>query len=380
MDYQIEEGLTMAIQGADDILVYVGTYTTRESFVDGKATGIHILRLDTTSGAMRQVAVSAPIVNPSFLVLHPSGRFLYTVNEVYTADSGAVSAYAVDAISGGLTFLNQQPSHGGAPCHIALDAAGNALLVANYQTGSVAVLPIAEDGRLGSASDVLQHVGSSIDAQRQQGPHAHSVTFDPDGRFVFVCDLGLDQILVYGFDGDHRKLLPHTTPWAEVRAGAGPRHLDFHPNGRWVYAINELDSTIDVFAFDREAGTLLPLQHVSTLPPDNRGTNHCADIHVAPSGRFVYGSNRGHDSIAVFAVDAPTGKLSLAGHTATQGRTPRNFAIDPTGSWLFVANQDSDTIVPFHVDPLNGLLEPAGPPVAVPTPVCVRIMPSAARG
>ncbi|MGI8912632.1 MAG: lactonase family protein, partial [Chloroflexota bacterium] len=316
----------------------------------------------------------------SFLVLHPSGRFLYTVNEVYTADSGAVSAYAVDAISGGLTFLNRQPSHGGAPCHLALDAAGHALLVANYQTGSVAVLPIAEDGCLGSASDVLQHVGSSINAQRQQGPHAHSVTFDPDGRFVLVCDLGLDKILVYRFDGERGKLVPHATPWAEVRAGAGPRHLDFHPSGRWVYAINELDSTIDVFAFDREAGTLLSLQHVSTLPPDIKGTNHCADIHVAPSGRFVYGSNRGHDSIAVFGVDDHTGRLSPVGHTATNGRTPRNFAIDPTGSWLFVANQDSDSIVPFHVDAQNGHLEPAGPPVAVPTPVCVRMMPSPARG
>lgn len=365
----------MSSQGPDEMLVYVGTYTTRESFVDGKAAGIHVLRLDPASGALRQVAVSAPAVNPSFLVLHPSGRFLFTVNEVYTADGGAVSAYAIDAGSGRLTFLNQQPSHGGAPCHLALAGDGRALLVANYQTGSVAVLPVGGDGRLGPASDVLQHVGSSVHAERQRGPHAHSLTFDLSGRYVFVCDLGLDKILVYRFDGEHGTLLPHTTPWAEVRAGAGPRHLDIHSDGRWVYAINELDSTIDVFAFDGDAGTLRPLQHVSTLPADFRGTNHCADIHVAPSGRFVYGSNRGHDSIAIFAVDGSTGRLSPIGHASTQGRTPRNFAIDPTGTWLFAANQDSDSIVPFWIDPANGRLEPAGSPVAVPTPVCVRLLP-----
>jgi 6-phosphogluconolactonase len=369
----------MSSPGPDDVLVYVGTYTTRETFVDGKAAGIHILRLDLASGALREVAVSAPVVNPSYLVLHPSGGYLFTVNEVYTPEGGAVSAYAIDAASGNLTFLNQQPSHGGAPCHLALAGNGRALVVANYQTGSVAVLPVGDDGRLGAASDVLQHVGSSVNAQRQQGPHAHSVTFDPTGRFVFVCDLGLDKVLIYRFDDAQGKLLPHATPWAVVRAGAGPRHLDIHPNGRWVYAINELDSTIDAFAFDRDAGTLRAFQHLSTLPPDFRGTNHCADLHVAPSGRFVYGSNRGHDSIAVFVVDDDTGRLSRVGHTATDGRTPRNFAIDPTGVWIFAANQDSDSIVPFRIDPANGLLERAGPAVSVPTPVCVRIMPVAAR-
>ncbi len=369
----------MASETAGEMLVYVGTYTTRESFVDGKAEGIHTLRLDSASGELRPAGVTAPLVNPSFLVQHPSGRFLYAVNEVYTAEGGAVSAFAVEP-GGALTLLNQQPSHGGAPCHLALDGAGRHLVVANYQTGSVAVFPIREDGRLAPASDVLQHVGSSVNPQRQQGPHAHSATFDPSYRFLLVCDLGLDKILVYRFDGTTGKLAPHATPWTSVRAGAGPRHLEFHPNGRWVYAINELDSTVDVFAFDGDGGTLQYLQTVPTLPPDYRGVNHCADIHVAPSGRFVYGSNRGHDSVAVFAVDQQTGQLAAVGHTSTQGRTPRNFAIDRTGGRLFVANQDSDSIVPFRVDPRRGMLEQAGPPVAVPTPVCLRLVPVPSAG
>jgi 6-phosphogluconolactonase len=366
----------MSRQQTEGILVYVGTFTTREHFVRGAAEGIHVFRLDPAGGTLRQVSVTAPVVNPAFLSLHPSNRFLYAVNEIYTSDGGAVSAFAIDSESGALTFLNRQPSHGEAPCHISVAGGGRFLLVANYQTGSIAVLPIAADGSLEAAGDVVQHVGSSVHPQRQQGPHAHSITPDPTGRFALVCDLGLDRVLVYRLDTARGTLTPHERPWTQSRAGAGPRHLDFHPNGRWVYVINELDSTLDAFTFDQDTGALERLQSVSTLPEGFHGSNTTADVHVAPSGRFVYGSNRGHDSIAVFAVDGQTGQLSPVAHTSTQGRTPRNFAIDRTGTWLFAANQDSDTIVPFRIDPHRGTLEQAGAPVSVPTPVCVRIMPT----
>lgn len=356
------------------ILAFVGTYTTLESFVQGKAEGIVTLRLDPATGAFRQIAVTPNIVNPSYLAIHPSRRYLYAVNEIYTAEGGGVSAFAIDAGSGALTFLNRQPSHGGAPCHIIVDRQGRHLLLTNYQTGSVAVFPLEADGRLAPASDVVQHAGSSVNPQRQQGPHAHSINLDPSNRYALVCDLGMDKVLVYRYDAERGRLTPHDTPWAESRAGAGPRHLDIHPSGRWVYVINELDLTVDAFAFDRDAGTLRHTQRVPTVPDGVTGSRSTADIHCAPSGKFVYGSNRGHDSIAAFAVDEQTGHLTPLGQTPTQGRTPRNFVIDRTGTWLFAANQDSDTIVTFRLDPHTGALEASGLVASVPTPVCVCLM------
>lgn len=362
-------------------LVYVGTYTTRETFVSGRAEGIYAFRFDPATGALSPAHTSSAVVNPSYLAIHPSRRYLYSVNEVYspegaTEPGGGVSSFAIDQESGALTFLNRQASHGGAPCHLVVDQSGKFVLVANYSTGSIALLPIQDDGSLASASDVVQHAGSSVNPQRQQGPHAHSINLDRANRFALVCDLGLDKILTYRLDAATAKLVPHDTPWAEARAGAGPRHLDVHPNGRYAYVINELDSTIDAFAYDAAAGTLRCVQSLSTLPEDFSGRSHCADVHVHPNGRFVYGSNRGHNSIAVFAIDAASGQLTAMGHTSTQGKTPRNFTLDPTGQFLLAANQDSDTIVTFRVDPERGTLTPAGPVTTAPTPVCIKFMPA----
>ena len=364
----------MATHEPASILAFIGTYTTLETFVHGKAKGIVTLRLDMATGAFSEVAVTEGGINPSYLALHPSRRYLYAVNELYTEEGGGLSAFAINAETGALTLLNRQPSHGGAPCHIVVDNAGRYLLATNYQTGSVSVTPITEDGRLGAATEVIQHVGSSVNPHRQQGPHAHSINLDSTNRFALVCDFGMDKVLVYRYDAERGKLTPHDKPWAESRAGAGPRHLTIHPSGRWVYVINELDLTVDAFAFDGAAGTLRHVQRVPTVPDGVTGSRSTADIHCAPSGKFVYGSNRGHDSIAAFAVDQATGHLTPLGQTPTQGRTPRNFAIDRTGTWLFAANQDSDTIVTFRLDPQTGALDAAGPIASVPTPVCVCLL------
>ncbi len=360
------------------MLVYVGTYTSTPPYARGRAEGIYAYRLDPSSGALTPVRTIPGIVNPSFLALAPGGRYLYAANEVPALDGqpgGAVSAFAVDAATGDLTYLNRQPSHGEDPCHLSVEATGRFVLVANYTSGSVAMLPIGDDGRLGPATEVHQHAGSSVNPERQRGPHAHSITPDPANRYALVADLGLDQVLVYRLDLERGALPPHDPPSASLPAGAGPRHLAFHPGAPYVYVINELDSTMTACAWDGARGTLRALQTLSTLPPDFTGRSHCADIHVAPSGRFVYGSNRGHDSIAIFAIDPATGTLTPVGHESTGGRTPRNFAIDPAGNYLFAANQESDSIVTFRIDGETGRLAPTGQVTAVPSPVCLTIVP-----
>jgi 6-phosphogluconolactonase len=238
----------------------------------------------------------------------------------------------------------------------------------------VAILPVQDDGRLGEATDVVQHQGTSVNPQRQEGPHAHSITVDPTNRYAFAADLGLDKIMIYRLDLTRGKLQPNDEPWAQVHAGAGPRHFAFHPNGHYAYVINEIDSTLTAFTYQSTNGTLRTVQTVSTIPGDFSGTNYCADIHVAPSGKFVYGSNRGHDSIVTFATDETTGKLTCVGHESTQGRTPRNFTIDPTGTFLLAANQSTDTIVTFRIDQQTGKLLSTGHVTEVPTPVCVQVI------
>jgi 6-phosphogluconolactonase len=360
-----------------NLMAYIGTYTRREARVlGGNSEGIYVYRFDPATGGLDYSSKIAGVDNPSFLALHPQGRYLYAVNEVDDfggQPTGAVSSFAVDPASGGLTFLNQQPSHGTAPCHMSVDRAGKFVLVSNYSSGSVAVLPILEDGRLGPASDVVQHHGSSVNPERQQGPHAHSITLDPANRYAFVADLGLDKVMAYRFDLDAGKLQAAAQPWAQVTAGAGPRHFAFHPSRRYAYLINEIGSTMTAFAYDEAAGALAELQTLSTLPAGFSGRSHCADVHVAPSGKFVYGSNRGHDSIIIFAVDEATGKLSVVDYEPTQGQTPRNFAIDPTGAFLLAANQNSDTIVVFRIDPATGRLTSTGHVANVPVPVCIEI-------
>ena len=364
----------------NEMLVYVGTYTEPIRFgtgkiLQGKGEGIYVYRLDRSSGAMELVSKTTGITNPSYLAFDPTRRFLYAVNELKTYEdkpTGTISAFAVDPKTGKLEFLNKRLTHGTDPCHVLVDKTGKYVFVANFMSGSICVLPVLDDGSLGEASDFIQHQGSSIDAVRQKGPHAHSVTLDKDDRFAFVPDLGLDKLMVYKFDPGRGMLEPNAVPWIKMKPGAGPRHVDFHPGGRFAYLINELDSTLAALSYDGRKGTFKVLQIVSTLPEGFSGESTCADVQISPSGAFVYGSNRGHDSIVIFKIDPRTGRLTTVGHEPTRGKTPRSFGIDPTGRYLLAANQDSDTIVTFHVNPKTGKLLPTGHVTQVPTPVCVK--------
>ena len=352
-----------------ELLLYVGTYTS------GKSEGIYLYRFNLSSGELKHVANTTGVVNPSFLALAPDRRYLYAVNEVeeYAGKkSGAVSSFAVDQRTGALQLLNQQPSLGGAPCYVTVDAGGRFVLVANYVGGNVAVFPVQSDGSLGQATDMKQDRGSSANHDRQEGPHAHLIALDPANRFAYSCDLGTDKIMIYRFDAHNGKLLPAAQPWVQVKPGTGPRHLAFHPGGKNVFVVNELNSTVTTFARDPEKGSLKELLTLSTLPANFAGTNSSADIHVSPSGRFLYCSNRGHDSIAIFAIDPRHGALTAIGHQSTLGSWPRNFAVDPSGRFLLVANQKSDSIVVFRIDQRNGLLSSTGQVLEVPSPVCLK--------
>jgi 6-phosphogluconolactonase len=285
-----------------------------------------------------------------------------------------VSAYAVDQTNGHLTFINRQASHGEGPCHVTVESSGRFVLVANYNSGSVAMLPINADGRLGEATDFDQHEGSSVHPTRQQGPFAHSIFPDPSNRFALSCDLGVDKVFVYQLDFENGKLRPAPQPWMSVKPGAGPRHLDFHPNREWVYVINELDNTISCCHWDEESGKLEQFQHISTLPSGYTETSYCADIHVHPSGRFLFGTNRGHNSIAVFAIAPTSGRLSLIELVACGGDFPWNFALDSRGEWLVVANQRSNNLCVFAVDVESGKLSRAGELTGITAPMCVKLV------
>ena len=356
---------------AEQMLVYVGTYTR------GESEGIYVYRLALPSGALEPVSTASGNDNPAFLTFGPQQRYLYAVSEIGEFEgqpSGAVSAFAISPGTGELAHLNQQPTGGAGPCHLTVDQTGRSLLVANYDGGSVTVLPIGDDGRLGEATDFVQHEGSSVNPERQAEPHAHSITLDPANRYAFAADLGLDQVVIYQFDSAEGKLKPNDPAWAQVKPGAGPRHFAFHPSRRYAYVIDELDNTITAFTYDETRGALEHIHAVGTLPDGFGETSYCADIHVSPSGRFVYGSNRGHDSIVIFAIDEQTGRLTYVDHEPTQGQTPRNFAIDPTGSFLLAANQDSNNIVTFRIDQETGKLASTGHVAEVPTPVCLKMM------
>ena len=357
--------------------VYIGTYTRRESFVDGKGEGIYVFRLDPSTGVLTHAATVRGVVNPSFLVVDLQGHRLYAVNEI-TGDHGShgtVSAFAVDPETGGLTFLNRQSSHGLAPCYVSLDVTGRYVLVANYESGSLCVLPVQDDGRLGEATDVVRLHGSGPNPQRQEGPHAHMILPGPGGRTLFAVDLGTDKIMLYHLHQERGTLMPADPPWAQLAPGTGPRHLAFHPNGQFAYVIGELRSTVTVLRYHEGGGRLEHVQALSTLPVGFKGQNLGAEIAVAPSGRFAYASNRGHDSIVIYEVDQPTGRLSLVGHEPSQGAGPRFFTIDPAGHLLLVANQDSDTVATFRIDQDSGELEATGHVTDVPTPVCLRFLP-----
>ncbi len=359
---------------AGPLWLYVGTYTGGKS----GSEGIYLLELDPQSGKVTNKGAVAKLTNPSFLAIHPGGKFVYAVNEVgdfQGKSTGAVSALAIDPSSGKLTLLNQQSSVGNGPCHLTVDATGKNVLVANYGSGAVACLPIGSDGSLSPASSSIQHEGTGADPGRQQGPHAHSINLDRANRFAFAADLGLDKVLIYKFDADKGTLTPNEPPFAKVAPASGPRHFAFHPDGKFAYVINEMANTVTVFAYDADRGSLDTIQAISTLPDGFKGRSYTAEVQVHPSGKFVYGSNRGHDSIAIFRVDPANGKLTAAGHQKTLGKNPRNFALDPTGTFLLAENQDSDTVVVFRIDPESGGLTQVGEPIAVPKPVCIRMLP-----
>lgn len=348
---------------------YVGTYTS------GKSEGIYFYSLNLASGELTHISTTKNVKDPSYLAIAPNRRRLYAVNEVEDfghQKSGALSAFDIDQRTGSLRLLNQQPSLGGAPCYVTVDRTGRFVLVANYSGGNVAVRPIRRDGSLGEATDVKQDEGSSVNVDRQQGPHAHCIVLDPTNRFAYTCDLGTDKIMSFRFDRQRGKLIPNKKPWVAVKPGAGPRHLTFHPNGKYAYLINEMHLTVSAFAFDRIRGNLMEVQTLPTLPREPTAADSGADIHVSPDGRFLYCSNRGHDSIAAFKVDLRSGKLTFVAHESTGGKTPRNFAIDPTGAFLLAANQNSDNIVSFRLDPKTGRLSATGHVAEVPSPVCLK--------
>ena len=356
-----------------DYLAYIGTYTQKNS------KGIYVFRLNSSTGKLTPLGLAAETTSPSYLAIHPNHRFLYAVAEVNNfggQKSGAVSAFSIDRSTGKLTLLNQVSARGSGPCHVMVDPTGKTLLVANYDSGSVAALPVGQDGRLRDASAAIQHHGTSVNPERQEGPHAHCINNSPDNRFVLAADLGLDEVLVYRFDPARGSLAPNDPPFGKTPPGAGPRHFAFHPNGRFVYVINEIQCTASTFSYDAQRGALKLLATVSTVPKDYKVTkdDSTAEIRVHPSGKFVYGSNRGPDSIAVFSVDSTSGTLHPIEYVSTQGKTPRGFNIDPTGSYLIAGNQDSDSLVVFRIDQKTGRLTPTGQKLEAYAPVDVEFV------
>jgi len=356
------------------VRVYVGTYT------DGSGQGIVLLDLDPATGVLTSQGVVGESRSPSFLAIDASKRHLYSVNEL-TGEagktSGGVSAFVINPKDGKLTHLNTESSAGAGPCHLVIDRTGKNVLVANYSGGTVASLPITADGSLAAATSTIAHKGKVADPKRQGKPHAHSINMDPANRFAIAADLGLDKLLVYQFDPEKGILTPNDPPSVSTAPRSGPRHFTFHPDGRHAYVINEINCTVTAFEYDPDRGVLKETQTIRTLPEgvEVKPSDSTAEVVVHPSGKFLYGSNRGHDSIAIFSIDPATGKLTHVGHQKTEGKTPRNFAIDPTGQFLLAANQGTGNIVVFRVDQKTGKLEPTGKSIEVKSPVCLKFVP-----
>lgn len=351
---------------ADELRFYVGTYT------NGKSQGIYTATLNTETGEVSPPQLAVETRNPSFLAVHPGQRFLYAVGEVSDFEgkkSGAVAAFEIDHASGKLQPLNQLASRGGAPCHLVVDQTGKFVLFANYGGGNVGSMKIGDDGKLESMAGFVQHEGSSI-TPRQQGPHAHSINLDHQNRFAVAADLGLDQLITYRLT-DAGELQPVAVH--KEQPGAGPRHFVFHPNGKFGYLLNEMNATVSALAYDDQTGKFESLQTLGTLPEDFDGRKSCAEVRIHPTGKFLYCSNRGHDSIAVYQL-GEDGRMKRVEIVKTGGKEPRNFNLDPTGKFLLAENQGSDTIVVFRIDEESGKLTPTGQVVSVPTPVCIRFV------
>jgi 6-phosphogluconolactonase len=362
----------VSIAAETEYWVYFGAYSSPEN------PGISVSEFSAETGQLSTARLATETVNPSFLAVHPSQKYLYAVGEI--ADQGGkpgggVSAFAIDQQTGGLTALNQQSSVGAGPCHVVVNAAGTTALVANYGGGSVVSYAIAADGRLQPAASVMQHAGHSVNPQRQTAPHAHSVRFHPKGPWAVSADLGLDQVLIYRVDAATSKLSPNTPPFGTVAPGSGPRHVTFNADGTVAYVINELSNTVTMFQCDPSTGAMKERQTISTLPEGFTGTSYTAEVVVHPSGKFVYGSNRGHDSLAEFRVNPNDGTLTFLGTISTGGKTPRNFNVDPTGRWVLAANQGTDNVVVLSVDMETGRLSATDRSITVSKAVCVTFVP-----
>jgi 6-phosphogluconolactonase len=358
---------------ARDYWVFFGTYT------GAKSQGIYVSRMDA-SGKLTAPELAATGTNPTFLATDPQHHFLYAANEFGNFEgqhAGAITAYAVDAEAGKLTQLNQQSSGGDGPCHVSVDATGKTVMVANYNGGSVAALPVHPDGSLGPAASFIQDQGSSIHLPNQSGPHGHCILADPSNHFALVCDLGVDKVFVYKLDPAKATLAPNDPPFAALKPGAGPRHLAFHPSGKFVYVIDELDCTLTAFRYDAAHGALTEIGTFSTLPADEpmQPNFSCAEVVVHPSGKFLYASNRGHNTIAVFRINARTGNLTLVEHAPTDGEKPRCFNVDPSGHFLIAANQDSDNVVIFSINSRTGQLAPTDQQLKIGSPVAIVFVP-----
>ncbi|NCF88530.1 MAG: beta-propeller fold lactonase family protein [Verrucomicrobiaceae bacterium] len=361
--------LSLTLSMAETLPFYIGTYTK------GESKGIYRSSINLETGECTPPVLAVKTENSSFLAVHPTEKLLYAVNETgkfKRQSSGSVSAFQIKD-NGNLKHLNSQPTQGAHPCHLAVDATGKHVVVANYSGGSVVSIPIERNGKLGKANTFVQHQGASVNRSRQEVPHAHSINLSPQNNQAFVADLGLDEVLVYNFDPQSGELSDAAMAYGVVDPGSGPRHLASH--GARVYVINEMANTISVFHHDSDTGNLSPVQTISTLPPSYEGRSYTAEIVISADGRFVYGSNRGHDSIAIFKVTGTKGQLELLEIEPTQGSSPRNFVIDPTGRFLLAENQNSNAINIFRIDQTTGELDPTSHVVKVPSPVCVRFLP-----
>jgi 6-phosphogluconolactonase len=355
-----------------EYFIYVGTYTS------AGGEGIVLCRLSMATGALQKTGIATNVAEPSFLAMDHKGRYLYAVNELGSYQgqaSGAVSAFSVHPTTRALTLINQQASLGGSPCFVSVDANDKFVMVANYGGGSVAVFPVRSDGGLGTSTDKKQFQGSGP-KPGQEGPRAHQIQVDAANQYALAADLGSDKVMIYRFDGAQGKLTAGSPASLSTGAGAGPRHFAFHPNGRFVFLINEINSTLTSLAYDSSRGTLTAVQTVSALPSGYSGTSYCAEVRLSPDGKFLYGSNRGHDSIVVFAVDTQQGKLSLVQHVSTQGKWPRDFILDPTGTYLLVANQNSHTITSFKRDATTGRLTALNSSLSLKSPTSLLVAPS----